>query len=605
MQAEKPKKSRSLAATLTLAFLGLSFGVLLIANLIQILTSIQIQQVTIANQQQVIAQDAANAVSSFIQTKFNELEAAIQVGDPAVRSAEERETILENILGLDRAIQLLVLFTPGGETIATASRLSQIGTEEAIKQIDSGMPSLFAETRAGNRYISPIYVDRVNSEPFIVIAVPEIDAFGDFQSILLAQINLKFMWDLVDRLEVGDTGQAYVVDRQGNLLAFSDVTRVIGGENVGDIEQVRQFINAPAVGELPDASVSRGIEGTNVMGTYVPLGQPDWAVVTEVPLLEAYNVVFQNVGVSIVVFLISTVLAGLMGGLVARRLAVPLVKLTETATQVAEGDLDLETTVQGPTEVISLAEAFNSMTAQLRDLIGSLEQQVERRTRALETSTDVSRRLSTILDQDQLVKEVVEELRAAFGYYHAHIYFYDDNRRNLVMAGGTGDAGRTMLARGHKIETGLGLVGQAAKTNESILIPDVSEATGWLPNPLLPDTKAEVAVPIAVGKNVLGVLDVQHNVANGLSQEDTDLIQAIANQVAIAIQNAQAYTETQRQAIREAQVTALSQQIQMATTIEDVLKIAVSELGQVLEVERANVELTMAQQAKDGSTVNS
>ena len=199
-----------------------------------------------------------------------------------------------------------------------------------------------------------------------------------------------------------------------------------------------------------------------------------------------------------------------------------IITLTNTTTAIAEGDLNRAAPVESDDEIGTLAVSFNTMTSQLRETLEGLEQQVERRTRALKTSTEVSRRLSTILNQDQLVREVVEQLRSAFGYYHAHIYFYDGNKKNLVMAGGTGDAGRTMLARSHKIETGQGLVGQAAKTNETILIPDVSQAEDWLPNPLLPDTKAEVAVPIAIGENVLGVLDVQHNVTGGLSSQDSD-----------------------------------------------------------------------------------
>jgi len=244
-------------------------------------------------------------------------------------------------------------------------------------------------------------------------------------------------------------------------------------------------------------------------------------------------------------------------------------------------------------------ELAKSKQIELSDLNRELEQQVADRTRALETSTDISRRLSTILDQQQLVREVVEQLQNSFGYYHVHIYLYDDAKRNLKMVGGTGDAGRTMLARGHKIEKGQGVVGRAADTNEVVLIPDVSQSEGWLPNPLLTETKAEVAVPIAIGPDVLGVLDVQHNVSDGLSEQDANLIQAIANQVAIAIQNSQAYTRAQRQAVREAQIAAINQRIQAATDVDEVLKIAISELGRTLG-SKSSVELKVNASAEDG-----
>jgi putative methionine-R-sulfoxide reductase with GAF domain len=240
-----------------------------------------------------------------------------------------------------------------------------------------------------------------------------------------------------------------------------------------------------------------------------------------------------------------------------------------------------------------LAE-LRSANDSLKILQSNLEQRVSDRTKALEASTEVSRRLSTILDQKRLLLEVVEQLQSVFDYYHVHIYLLDPVTNDLVMAGGTGEAGAAMLARGHKIPKGRGLVGRAAETNTPVLVPDTAKDPNWLPNPLLPETKSEVAVPISISDDVLGVLDVQQNIVEGLTLEDTDLLQSIANQIAIAVRNARSYEQSKSQAEYETMINTISQKIQRAGTVEDVLRTAIRELSTALGGVRVSANLQPA-----------
>jgi GAF domain-containing protein len=280
----------------------------------------------------------------------------------------------------------------------------------------------------------------------------------------------------------------------------------------------------------------------------------------------------------------------------ARFLAHPITRLTAIAQRVAAGDMTALARVESRDEIGTLSNAFNSMTQQLGRLIRGLEA----RGRALETSAQVSHRLSTILDQQQLVAEVVEQVQQGFNYYHVHIYLVDDAGQTLAMAGGTGEAGRAMLAGRHRIPWGKGLVGRAAETRETVLVPDVSQEEGWLPNPLLPDTRSEIAVPIMAGERVLGVLDVQHNLVAGLGESDADLLGSIAGQAAVALQNTRLFAETQQRAEREARLNQISQRIQSTTTVESALQIAVRELGQALGAHETSVRLHSAAQPGNG-----
>ena len=131
---------------------------------------------------------------------------------------------------------------------------------------------------------------------------------------------------------------------------------------------------------------------------------------------------------------------------------------------------------------------------------------------------------------------------------------------------------------------------RSARTRQAVIVNDVHSEPGWLPNPLLPDTASELAVPLVIGDQILGVLDVQADRINAFSEEDANIYATLASQVSTALQNAKSFSKSQQQAERESMLNTISQKIQSATTVEAVLQIAARELGHAL-----GAPLTIAQ----------
>jgi len=308
------------------------------------------------------------------------------------------------------------------------------------------------------------------------------------------------------------------------------------------------------------------------------------------------------VAVTLILAVVMAGIAGALGFLFARRIVGPILALTESAGAIGDGDLTSPAQVVSDDEIGILAGTFNRMVRQLRDRTGALEHSVADRTKALATFAKVSR-LSGILDEKQLAAEVVEQVRNAFNYYHAQIFFFDPTGENLILAGGSGEAGRILLADGYKLTKGQGLAGRAAESNAPVLAGDTSQDPGWLRNPLLPKTRSEVAVPIAVGDQVLGVLDAQHTLANGMTQADADLLQSIASQVAVAVRHARLYLPVQQVLEREARIASISRKIRETKTVEDALQVTVCELGRALDPREIRVVLSESPQAGPAESV--
>ncbi len=312
------------------------------------------------------------------------------------------------------------------------------------------------------------------------------------------------------------------------------------------------------------------------------------------------------VNLVIITLILAVLMAGIAGGLsflFARRIIEPLQALTEAAEAIAAGDLTVRPQIPSDDELGILAGTFNNMARQLRDRIGTLEHRVSDRTKALSTFSEVSR-LSAMLDEKQLAAEVVEKVKNAFHYYHVQIFFYDSAGENLILAGGTGEAGKRLLADGLKIPKAKGPVGRAAESNAPVLVGDTSQEPDELPNHLLPKVKSEIAIPIAAGDDVLGVLDVQQNILNGVTRADAELLQPIAGQVAIAVRSARMLARRGQQVERDDPIAVLDQKIRQTTAVEDALRVTARELGRVLGSGETRVvlfELPAANPAKTES----
>jgi putative methionine-R-sulfoxide reductase with GAF domain len=359
-------------------------------------------------------------------------------------------------------------------------------------------------------------------------------------------------------------------------------------ESNHDLAASLATLEGSAVFEAVDVAYS---SEPNLVAVTTSSSQPMWHIAafqSQTALLPPIIAQTRSTTILSLVLMIFAVVVALG---ISQELVRPLNNLRQTADQITEGDLSARASITSQDEFGTLSNTFNNMAEQLQQTLASLETRVLERTRALEVASQVSRSLSTILDPDQLVKTVVDQVQTSFDYYHAHIYLFDEKENSLRMVGGTGQAGQVMLQQGHQIPYGKGLVGRAAAANNVVLIPNVADDPNWLANPLLPDTRAEIAVPISLGDEVLGVLDVQHNLVDGLTEQDANLLQAVANQVAIALRNAREYQTAQARAERQQLLNQINQKIQTTQNMEDALQIAVRELGQAVGATKTRARL--------------
>jgi GAF domain-containing protein/HAMP domain-containing protein len=237
-----------------------------------------------------------------------------------------------------------------------------------------------------------------------------------------------------------------------------------------------------------------------------------------------------------------------------RRIAGPVERLTQGVTKVAAGSLGERIAVESEDELGQLAAAFNQMAEQLQTLYGGLEQRVaertadlERRAVQLQTAAEVARDAASVLDPRELMERVVSLISERFGFYHAGLFLLDEARRWAVLQTASSQGGQRMLARGHRLEVGeTGIVGYVTGTGEPRVALDVGADAVFFDNPDLPYTRSEMALPLRVRGEVVGALDVQSTEPAAFTDEDVAVLQILADQVAVAIENTRLYRQAQQ-----------------------------------------------------------
>jgi signal transduction histidine kinase/HAMP domain-containing protein len=237
----------------------------------------------------------------------------------------------------------------------------------------------------------------------------------------------------------------------------------------------------------------------------------------------------------------------------------PLRHLANFADQVGSGNLDAtldQTDLEG--EIAVLAGSLTGMTTRVRDLIYNLESKVEERTRDLAIASDVSRQITRVLDMDLLLPELVEKTRQGFNLYSVSLYLYDQQTQELLFEAGTGTEGVLMKseARSFDINARPNLVAQVARERRAEITNDTENSTVHLFNPRLPETRSEAAFPMLVSDEFLGVLDLQSDIVGRFQESDAQILSTLAEQIAIAVRNAQLYREQEHMA-RELERTDL------------------------------------------------
>ncbi len=461
------------------------------------------------------------------------------------------------------------------------AQLRESRLEMTVKRsgIDLSDDPRFKVASEGRTYFGPVYF-RNESEPYMAIAVP---ARRQADGVTAVEVNLKFMQEVIERIHVGKTGFAYVVDRQGRLIAHRDISLVLQKTDLSTLPQVKAALSRKvARGEQPlRVTEARDRAGKSVLTAYAAIEALNWTVFVEQSVEEVYAPLYATLirtGGLLVAGLLLSMLAGLV---FARRMVNPIRVLQEGADALGAGDLSRRIDVHTGDELEALGERFNEMAGRLAASYAGLERKVEERTQELQDTLEQQTATAEILqaisaspsDIEPVFECILENAVRLCDSPRSAVHRYDGQlvhtaaRRNWsdeaieAMRGYYPAPPNPELMSGRVI-----LSGRTEHLEDALSDPTYDQAVaapgGW---------RRMLGVPIRRGSTMLGALVVTWPTPGKTPERQVRLLETFAEQAAIAIENVRLFNET-KEALERQTATAEILQV-MSSSQTDVLPV--------------------------------
>jgi GAF domain-containing protein/HAMP domain-containing protein len=428
---------------------------------------------------------------------------------------------------------------------------------------------------------SPVYEDATGQGLMVTAAVPIYTSQDELVGGIGIDVTLKDISANVEATRLLGSGYSFLIDDTGHAIAlpqqgYQDILgRAPKPDEFGTDLSKATTEFAPVLAEMMAGSTgfeTLQVGGKELFVAYAPLESTGWSLASVIEaesVLQAVAALQEELETSISSLILRRILpvgggilivVAAIGLLLTNRLVDPIQKLAAAAQQIGAGRWDIPLPRMGNDEIGVLSQAFATMTRQLRELMEGLEQRVAERTRELEhravqlaTAAEVSRNATSVLDPDELMHQTVNLIRDRFGLYYVGLFLLDEAKRWAVLRAGTGEPGHQMLKAGHRLQVNEeSMISWCITHGQARIALDVGKEAVHFDNPLLPETRSEMALPLISRGQVIGALTVQSTETAAFSDVDISVLQTMADQVAVAIDNARLFREVQS-SLEEAQ----------------------------------------------------